>query len=171
MHIINLIAGPGVGKSTTASGLFYKMKIIGHNIEYVAEYAKDMTWEGRHNILEDQLYILAKQNRRLVRLQGKVDFAVTDCPLILGLVYTKPNYYEHFTPLVLEMFQKYDNINYYLERQYNYQPIGRNQTAEEASEVDRSLVDILHQHNIPYTSIKADYMDNIMEDLKSRKLI
>jgi ATP:corrinoid adenosyltransferase len=67
MKVINIFAGPCAGKSTTAAGLFYLMKVSGYNVELVTEYAKDMTWEGRHNILGDQLYILAKQNRRLER--------------------------------------------------------------------------------------------------------
>ena len=72
------------------------MKLEGLNVELVTEYAKDMTWEGRGNILEDQLYMLAKQNRRLSRLQDKVDFAMTDSPLFLGLAYSKPDYFESF---------------------------------------------------------------------------
>ena len=49
--VINLYGGPGCGKSTVSSGLFYKMKSEGYCVEYVSEYAKDLTYEERYNIL------------------------------------------------------------------------------------------------------------------------
>lgn len=55
MKVINLFGGPGSGKSTLAAGLFERMKIQGLSVELVTEYAKDMVWERRGNILDDQL--------------------------------------------------------------------------------------------------------------------
>lgn len=156
MRVINLLGGPGTGKSTTASGLFYKMKIKGHNVELVTEYAKDMTWENRHNILQDQLYILAKQNRRLERLRGKVDFAITDSPIILGLNYMPDGYPETFESFVMDMWKSYDNQNFYL---YNsgdltYQETGRNQDIKEAKQMDNKIHKFVTSRNIIHTPIK-----------------
>ena len=36
--VINLFGGPGAGKSTIASGLFYHMKIAGYNVEMTGEW-------------------------------------------------------------------------------------------------------------------------------------
>ena len=80
MIVINFFGGPNSGKSTQAAGLFHKMKIEGYSIEHVNEYAKMCVWENRMEILEDQLYVMAKQNRRVKRLKGKVDFCVTPRP-------------------------------------------------------------------------------------------
>lgn len=44
--IINLFGGPGVGKSTIASGLFYYMKIAGYNVEAPQEWCKQKVYEG-----------------------------------------------------------------------------------------------------------------------------
>lgn len=156
MRVINIMGGPGTGKSTTAAGVFREMKIKGYEVELVTEYAKDMTWENRHNILEDQLYILAKQNRRIQRLQGKVEWVVTDSPLLLGLIYCRENYYKHFEPLVMDVWNSYDNTLILLGRDFEYQPIGRNQTAEEALKVDVILNDFLDSRNIPYQRITND---------------
>lgn len=52
--IINLIGGPGSGKSTTAAGLFYKLKKLGYNCEMSLEFAKD-------KVMDDQIYIFGKQ--------------------------------------------------------------------------------------------------------------
>lgn len=84
MKVINLLSGPGAGKSTTAAGLFYQMKLKGINVELITEYAKDMTWEERYNTLSNQLYIFAKQYSRQLRVKNKVDYIVTDSPLLLS---------------------------------------------------------------------------------------
>lgn len=85
--IVNLYGGPGTGKSTTAAGLFYKLKEAGINSEYIQEYAKDKTWQADYFTLECQPYITSKQLYRLHRVLDKVDVVVTDSPLIQGLVY------------------------------------------------------------------------------------
>ena len=111
--VINLFGGPGAGKSTTAAGLFYEMKVRDIKCELVTEYAKDMTYEKRTNILSDQLYILAKQNRKLIRLVGEVDYIITDSPLLIGLMYVPVNYYAQFSSLVHEIFGSYNNTNFF----------------------------------------------------------
>ena len=43
--VINLFAGPGVGKSTTAARVFAELKLKGVNCEMALEFAKDKVWE------------------------------------------------------------------------------------------------------------------------------
>ena len=64
MYVINLFGGPSTGKSTLAALLFGTLKSkYDLNCEYVNEYAKDLVYEKRNQILlKDQLYIFAKQN-------------------------------------------------------------------------------------------------------------
>jgi nicotinamide riboside kinase len=150
MKVINIFGGPGAGKSTTAAGVFHAMKKQRLEVELVTEYAKDMTWEGRKNILNDQLYVLAKQNRRLHRLRGQVDYIISDSPLILGLIYAQPDYFDAFSPFLMEVFNSYDNINIMLSRDFEYNPNGRNQTADEASQIDADLEGLLQRNNVPY---------------------
>lgn len=69
LRVVNLFAGPGAGKSTLATGVFHELKLQGINCEYVSEIAKDLTWEKRHNSLNFQLYVFAKQHRDIERLQ------------------------------------------------------------------------------------------------------
>lgn len=164
MIVINLFGGPGVGKSTTASGLFSLMKKQYLNVELVTEYAKDLTWEKRHNILQDQIYITAKQNRRLSRLlDHEVDFVVTDCPLLTALMYTPKEYYPSYTPLVKEIFNSYNNINYILARQKKYVTTGRNQTLEQAIQIDLDIEQFLGYNNIPYKIVRDEH--EILKDI------
>src|SRR4051812_15213434 len=84
--VINLWGGPGCGKSTTAAGLFHRLKIHHESVELVTEYAKDLCWEGRKPPF-DALSILAEQAKRQRRLAGKVRFIITDSPLPLPIIY------------------------------------------------------------------------------------
>jgi tRNA uridine 5-carbamoylmethylation protein Kti12 len=161
--VINLFAGPGAGKSTTAAGLFFHLKSQNIKCELVTEYAKDMTYEKRHNILTDQLYILAKQNRRLSRLVGTVDYIITDSPLIIGLAYVPDNYFPSFSNLVSEIFNSYDNCNYFIKRNKPYQKYGRNQTEEEAKEKDIFIRNLLMSEALPFKEILGT--KEILEDL------
>lgn len=158
MKVINLFAGPGSGKSTTAAGLFYHMKCAGVEVELVQEYAKDMVWEGRHNILEDQIYIFAKQQRRIARLKNHgLQWVITDSPIPLGLCYTKPeDQSDAFQDLVMQVFNSYENYNFYLTRNVQYNPNGRNQkTEQEAMQVDDKLTHMLSSNQIPYMTVQG----------------
>lgn len=88
-HIINLMGGPGSGKSRTASGLHNALRHIGCSCELVTELAKDMSYEKRWRALGDQLYIMAAQEFRHYRLIGEVDIIITDSPVFLGTAYAK----------------------------------------------------------------------------------
>ena len=159
MKIINLFGGPGTGKSTVASDLFALMKWDNFNVELVNEYAKELTWEGRHGVLNDQLYILAKQNRKLARLRNQVEYVITDSPIIMGLAYVPLGFQilPHFKMLTEEVWNSYDNINIMLERVKPFHQVGRNQTEEQARELDGIIERILNDRApYPYYKVVAD---------------
>lgn len=156
MKIINLFGGPGCGKSTTAAGLFYEMKKLGLEVELVSEYAKDLVWEQRHNILQDQIYVFAKQQRRIGRLKDHhMEWVITDSPIALGLVYVQPGTLSNnFYDLVMEVFNSYDNYNFLLSRNVIYNPVGRNQkTEDEAVVFDERVSSLLHKYDVDYNSV------------------
>ena len=152
LKLISLYGGPGCGKSTTAAGLFFEMKSAGYKVELVTEYAKDKVYEGHLGCLEDQIYIFAKQQRRLNRLIGSVEWAITDSPLLLSILYNK-DLSVNFNNVVLEQYDRYYNYNFYINRVKEYQPYGRSQTEEEAIALDVKMADILVKHNIKTRSV------------------
>lgn len=148
MKVINLIGAPCSGKSTAAAELFVRLKKKHINCELVTEYAKDLTWEQRYDILDRQVYILAKQYNRLKRLEDKVDYAITDSPLLLSIVY---DYKSTYLPLLAEeLHNEFDNMNFFLPIK-KYNETGRNQTYEEAIQIERRILRMLQEYKISYT--------------------
>ncbi len=167
MLVINLFAGPGCGKSTTATGVFSLLKLHGINAEYVSEFAKDLVWEERHKTLSDQYYIWGKQYHRMWRLRDDVDVIVTDSPLLLSILYGE-NVCDSFCKTVLETFNStFVNLNYFLGRIKPYNPKGRVQTEEEAKEIDRKTELMLLQHDVDYKTITGniDGINEIVQDV------
>jgi len=155
MKVVNLFAGPGAGKSTTAAGLFHIMKQDGYKVELVTEYAKDIVWADRHKELDDQLYISAKQHHRLFLLKDKVDYCITDSPLLLCLVYNRmmPS---SFSPFIKDLFHEYDNIAVILRRTKPYVLFGRSQTEDEAKDLDRQIHSLVYSQVPPNKIIEAN---------------
>ena len=149
--VINLFGPPCSGKSTGAAWIFAKLKMAGINCELVTEYAKDCTWEKRMLALDSQEYILGKQSYRMKRCADKVDVIITDSPLPIGLFYNHdPVLDEHFTTVIMNIFHKYNNHNYLLIRCHDYDPVGRNQTQEEADEIGDKIYDFLEKNEIDF---------------------
>lgn len=157
LKVINLFAGPGAGKSTTRAGLFYEMKNQRVNCEEVTEYAKDVTWEENYNQLSDQLFVLANQNRKLDRLKDKVEWVISDSPLLLSIHYALPDYLPHtFKSLAFDLWNTYDNYNIFINRVKPYSGVGRSQTEDEAKEIDKKIKSMLSLHNINYIEVDGD---------------
>jgi ATP:corrinoid adenosyltransferase len=87
--VINMFGGSGIGKSTTAAGLYHQMKLQGLNVELVREYVKGWAWAGTKVNTYDQVYIFGKQARSEYMLYGKVDYIVTDSPILLSPIYDR----------------------------------------------------------------------------------
>jgi len=152
--VVNLFAGPGTGKSTTAAGIFFELKNRQINCELAAEYAKDLVWEKRNNTFDDQIYLFAKQHHRIFVLLGQVDVVVTDCPILLSPVYDaekRPT----FEKLVVEEHKKMWTYNVFLKRHKTYNPIGRRHDEAHARQVDREVLNMLDKHEQCYETFDA----------------
>lgn len=153
--VINLYGGPGTGKSTTAAHLFALLKLHGYNSELVTEFAKERVWGRDFEVLKDQIYVFGEQQHRIQRLIGKVDYIVTDSPILLSLYYGS-HLSEAFQTLVLETHAKTDSINIFLNRVKPYNPNGRTQTQEQAEAIDVAIMDVLDANLIETSVVTAD---------------
>jgi nicotinamide riboside kinase len=146
--IVNLFGGPCAGKSTMASGVFYSLKKHRVQVEYVTEYAKDLTWEGRHIALANQPYIFGKQLQRIYRVVNQVDVIITDTSILYCTMYAPKDYYNHWEPFVFQLFNDMNNLNYFIERVQPYETIGRNQTEEQADGVASEMFETLNSYGV-----------------------
>ena len=169
--VVNLYGGPGTGKSTNAAGLFHRLKTMGIDCEMVREYAKDLVWEERTVEFGNQISILGKQIKRIESLIGKVDTIITDSPVLLSGYYN--NFYnkDAFDKIMLETQKRYNSLDIFLVRKKKYNPNGRNQTKEQAEEIDGGVRNYLDKLNIPYEVVDADdkCIDRLVELVKAKQ--
>lgn len=126
--IINLFGNPGSGKSTIAAYLFAELKRRGYETELVPEVAKDLIWEEDWKALHNQVYVFAMQLQHIDRLISKVEYIITDSPLLMQIGYYKERDKpapKHFKKLCMAYNNQYNNINIYLKNNKNISQIGR----------------------------------------------
>jgi nicotinamide riboside kinase len=153
--VANLYGGPGTGKSTTASGVFYKLKQEGIVAEMAHEWVKEGAWEKRAKIFTYQPYIMAKQAYRIHRLVGEVEVVITDSPILLGCVYDDGSFGSHWTPFLKDLHDRHNNLDIFLtrDRMHPYVSKGRSQTEEEARQLDRDIFNLLSERDKPFRSL------------------
>lgn len=156
MKVINLYAGPGAGKSTTAAGLFYLMKTKNISCELVTEFAKEWVFDRGIVKPEDQLFILANQIRRLMVIKDKVDYIITDSPLLLNTLYNTLWDLHTYDNLVYETYKMFDNVDFIIKRTKPYHTLGRFQTEDEAKDIDYHIEQFLNKKKIKYIKINGD---------------
>ena len=175
MYVINLFGGPSTGKSTLAALLFGTLKSkYDLNCEYINEYAKDLVYEKRNQILlNDQLYIFAKQNHKLLMIKESkdVDFVINDSPLLLSNVFGKLRVdggtSKLFQEYVRETFNSYSNLNFLIERNESFfRTSGRvEKNVDDAKIIDKFIEDELILNNSKYFKIKNDINDILTSDI------
>jgi nicotinamide riboside kinase len=142
--IINLYGGPGCGKSTLAAELFAVLKQGGASVELVREYVKDWAWRGTAIGRWDQPYLIAKQLRAESALYGKVEFIITDSPILLATVfearYRPDSYIGRELAWQIRTEQEVSgtlhNIDLMVRRSHPYEAAGRYETEAASIEID-----------------------------------
>lgn len=173
MKVLNLFAGPGAGKSATASSLFAYLKSKHVNTELVGEFAKELIYLGNEVQLVNQVYIMASQYRKLKDLErNNVTLAISDSPLLLQMLYSKSKpYYTELNALVLKLNSEFENINVFINRNNStYQQLGRVHTLQEAIAIDKEILETLapFEYTISPTSKDLTFLEKeILKIIKS----
>jgi len=154
---INIFGAPGSGKSTMRSRLFYELKKKQYKVEEITEYAKELTYGEDYIKLADQVLVLGTQHHTHEVLDKKVDYVVTDSPFVMGTTYISPecSFKDELTTLALAMHKSYETLNFFIERNHEYQEYGRNQTSEEADIKSEEIKSFLLHHGINFTVLKS----------------
>lgn len=171
--VINAFAGPGAGKTTSCLEVAEKLKKQGFVTEYVQEYAKELVYDNNFIMLdghyEHQFAILNEQMKRINRLYGKVDFIVTDSPILLNNTYLNEDknteVYSAYSDSVNKLYGLYNNFNYFLERDTSvFEKEGRIHNLEQSIAIDNELKNMLHNNQIDFDVYTHATIDNIVRD-------
>lgn len=175
--VINLLGGPGSGKSTTSADLYKEFKMQGYSVELVREVVKELAYLGVKPDAFHRPYLFGKQTREEAKLFGKVDIIVTDSPLYLDAFYEKrysgTNIIQAAVFEYMKEAQKHGvvYVNFLMKRTHVYRTEGRFESEEEAKEVDVALKLWLDSKEIGYTYVEADDNNKAKYVLNHLKLI
>jgi len=174
--VINLLGAGAVGKSTTAAGIFYRLKQF-HNVhcELIQEYVKTWAWQGKRPSKFDQLYLLGKQSQTESRLYGKVDYIITDSPIILSPFYEEMIQgvkislpaAKRFLSVAKESGIKH--LYFFLERKTPYDSRGRYGQSKSNDVLQKRLPKFLKRNGIKFDYVKVPEkkrVDYILKKLK-----
>lgn len=172
--VINFVGAPGNGKSTAAMVLAGIMKEKGYNVELVTESAKFLVFSESTKLLQDQLFVLAEQNKMLAVLNDKVDYIITDSPLFLSYIYGLDNLKnsnssvtlpESFFNFVIDLHKSYDNKHILLHRNHEYVQIGRCHTEEESNKKQEEIINLMNTMGFEYNTFNTiDMKKNSLPD-------
>lgn len=162
--LINLFGGPGIGKSSIAAGIFYKLKKKHISCNNPYEFPKTLAWDNNMPAIKDQLYVFANQHRGIAQSYGKVDYIIIDSPILFSKIYHSyyttgypAEYYgDSFHKMIVDLHNKYDNLNILLERGEGvHNEEERFQDFEESLKIDTFCKKVLDKENIPYHTVKV----------------
>jgi hypothetical protein len=147
--VVNLLGGPGTGKSSIRAGIFHDLKFKGIDCEEATEYAKDLVWSKSQFTLTNQVHVFGEQHHRVWRLLGQVEVIITDSPLLLTPIYN-PKKDSILNLLAIEEFESMWNYVVFLKRCKPYNPNGRNQDEAGAKVIDKTILNFLFDQEIPF---------------------
>lgn len=165
--VINMLGGSGLGKSTTAALVFGELKSQSQSAELVREFVKEWCWSGKKVGSFGQSIIYGQQLERESILYGKVDFIVTDSPLILCPIYQ--NHYDGHDTIKNCVFQDLKtaknegviHLNFLLKRHKAFDPRGRYETEDVAKLIDKKVESFLICHGIDYITVDCPDSDRV----------
>lgn len=157
MKVINFFGAPGVGKTTNALLLTAKLKQLGIDTEISLEFVKDYIFTNNEDMIAFQNHIFSEQERKLrvFAKSNEVEFAVADSPLLLSSYYAPKDYAIYFKDLVFEIFNTYDNINFFVNRNHDYSHQGRKHDEDESIFINKNIKAYLINNNIPFIEINS----------------
>lgn len=152
--VVNAFGGPGAGKSTASLGIAEELKKLGYVAEYIPEYAKELVWDEKWDMLdgseEHQFLILQEQLKRIDRLIGKVEFIITDAPILLNQIYHK-DLTSEYEQMLRHLYGQYDNFNFIVQRSDNeFENVGRIHDYNESIAKDAEIKNMLDRYDLYY---------------------
>lgn len=169
--VVNIIGGPGVGKSILTAEIFSGLKREGISCDVSWEYIKRKLREKALKVVESQIYIFGKQQFQLYSMKDEVDVIVTDSPILLNTIYDKSSC-PILKALILKEYSKYNNLLYVIDRNTDikYETEGRYQDLDGAKIVDDKIKNFLNENSIEFKTLNGidkETFNVIINDVKT----
>jgi nicotinamide riboside kinase len=155
---INLYGGPGSGKSTLAAEIYALLKKRSHTVELVREYAKELVYDEldmKKLDERDRIIILGEQFRREKMLEGKVEYLISDSPMLLTAFFHKQEYAKD----VVIRHLKTNEVHIWVKRPESFEVEGRSHSEEESKKIDQEMLSFLSN-----CSINLHILDGSLEE-------
>lgn len=150
MRRIQFFGAPGTGKSVLAHEALTYFKKAGMNCEIVLELAREWAYINRGIQSMDQIYLFASQMTREDSLlsRDKVDFVITDSPLLLNCWYSRnqnPVFWQSLEPLVKLFDKRFEPINFFcpINKSYKFHQEGRHFTEDKSTMISESMYQLV----------------------------
>jgi hypothetical protein len=100
-------------------------------------------------------------------IKDSVEVIVTDAPLLNSILYGERGALD---ALIIEEYEKFENINILLERKIEYEKSGRYQDEDTAKKIDTEALEMLKRCNVPYFTYTFSQEDRekIVSHVKER---
>lgn len=168
---INLVGGPGVGKSTIAADIWSALKKLHKPVELVDEAIKGMAWQKIPPQGFDSVWLFGKQLHREEVVLRSGGMVVTSGPLLLqtGYMFANNTAYTAGMVKVAQAFEAaYPSLSVWIERDVPYQSEGRYETSEQAKHMDDVLFEWCSTKGSIHQVIKPSDFANLMKFLLPR---
>lgn len=144
--LINIFGSPKSGKTTMMAAITVNLKLQGIKCEMATDYPKEILYEERFSLLKRQLYILAKQEKRIHDLYKFSDVVITDCPILHSLVYNSESH-KTLHPFIIELHNSYNSLNLLMSRtvEVNYGCF-KIFTPEQLAKIETDIIEVLEVH-------------------------
>jgi hypothetical protein len=98
-------------------------------------------------------------------LYGKVDYVITDCPILMGVFYDKKynglDTVDQAVNLFLKETSNVQRLNFFANRCKEFDPAGRFCSAESALLTDDELRAFLYSKEVPYTTLRGSIDEQV----------
>lgn len=125
--------------------------------------------------MDDQPHVTGEQCRRLSVYIDNVDIVVTDSPILLGLIYSKPHHLEETKRIISTISNRVEDVNFFIERMgHEFDPRGRMGNLDDALQKDQEIKEMLMSSGTPFHVIQnqfdiASVIAKISEKITSTK--
>lgn len=169
MKKICLCGSHGVGKTTTAYGIAYRLKQMRYDTELLYETARKCPLPiNKKGTIESQKWILGEQLKQESLINPNIDFAICDRSIVDVYVYsllTNRNFARSLLPLIVGHMKTFDYIFYLPIRDMYFKGDSKRSSDKQYQiAVDQGMKDIIDFLKVHAIDVITVINDSIIAD-------